>query len=71
MSSIFFIIIPWKCLVETFICEKARKAWGKTGQNGGRGDFFAVPNVHCNPSMAVDIKMLVLTFIVFVIFFPL
>ena len=54
-----------------FSCEKSKKTWGKTGQNGGRGDLFAMPNVHCNPSMAVDIKMLVLTLIFFVFFFAL
>ena len=54
-----------------FYREKAEKTWGKTGQNGGRGDLFAMPNVHCNPSMAVDIKMLVLTLIFFVFFFAL
>ena len=43
---------------------------GENGAEQGEGGiFFAVPNVHCNPSMDVDIKMLVLTLIFSVLFF--
>ena len=61
LCRLFFTLSHGKVSLKFFLfCEKAEKTWGKTGQNWGRGDLFAVPIVHCNPSMVVDNKLLVI-----------
>ena len=54
-----------------FLLVRMPEKHGGKRAEGGRGDLFAVPNVHCNPSMNVDIKKLVLTLTIFVFFFTL
>ena len=69
MSLVFFYIYPMEMSRCNFLfVRKPEKRGGKRGRTG-EVFFFAVPNVHCNPSMNVDIKMLVFTLIILVFFF--
>ena len=70
MLSVFFFLSHGNVSLKIFYLWESRKKVGENGAELGEGESFAVPNVHRNPSMIVDNKLLVLTLSVFY-FFPL
>ena len=65
----FLYIYPMEMSRLNFLYVRKPEKRGGTRGRTGEVFFFAVPNVHCNPSMNVDIKMLVFTLIILVFFF--
>ena len=47
MASV--VVYPKEMSLLNFLSEKAKKTWGKTGQNWWRGDIFALPNSALQP----------------------
>ena len=57
----FFSLSHGNVSLKIFYLWESRKKVGENGAELGEGGSFAVPNVHRNPSMVVDNKLLVLT----------
>ena len=61
MLSVFFFLSHGNVSLKIFYLWESRKKVGENGAELGEGGSFAVPNVHRNPSMVADNKLLVLT----------
>ena len=61
----FFSLSHGNVSLKIFYLWESRKKVGENGAELGEGGSFAVPNVHRNPSMVVDNKLLVLTLFFF------
>ena len=62
LCSRFPLYISHGNVLFKFYSWESRKNVGENGAERGRGDFFAGPNVHCNPIMNLVFKVLVLFF---------